>query len=71
MEKYDIIIVCFVQNSGTNPLLIRFYDYDLNLKKEKNIEDEITNPQPGYGSFFKIVYCKYEFKWRFRIFFNN
>ena len=67
MDDYNILIVFFVLKTNTvdrkdyGKYCIRFYDYDLNLKKEKNLTDELTNLYPGSGLFFKSFYLKEKF----------
>ena len=59
MDNYNILIIFFVLKTKTfegkdyGKYCIRFYDYYLNLKKEKNLTEELTNLYPGSGLFFK------------------
>ena len=63
MDDYDILIVFFVYRTKTKDkkeYTIRFYDYDSNLRNEKEITGEL-NLNPGNGLFFKSFYLKENF----------
>ena len=59
VTKYNIFVVCYVKRENEK-ISLKYYDYDLKEINEWCIET-ISNPQPGYGAFFKAINCQYEY----------